>query len=206
MSYRHVDGLGSGEREASREAVQAYGRVRHVSAGEAGWRALMALRLFDYRRAGTTKRNTLSPGVYPDVSLKKACERREEARRLVVDGIEPGEKRRAEMLAGAETFEAVAREWVWEVSQKWTQGHADKIIRRLERNVFPWIGSKPIASITSPDLLSVLRRIEARGAIETAVQVSNAAAHNHAAWSTHLSGARRLVAKPPISNVLWRRP
>jgi integrase len=123
---------------------------------------------FKYRRPGTHKENLLSLGVYPDVSLRKARERRDEARRLLADGIDPGDKRKAEASAGAETFEAIAREWFAKHSPNWARGHSSKIIRRLELDVFPWIGSKPIASITAPDVLAVLRRIESRGVIETA--------------------------------------
>ena len=123
---------------------------------------------FDYRRPGSAKRNTLSLGVYPDVSLKRAREKRDEARRLLADGIDPGDKRKAEASASAEMFEAVAREWFARFSTKWAAGHAEKVIRRLERDVFPWIGSKPIAKLAAPDVLAVLRRIENRGAIETA--------------------------------------
>jgi len=127
---------------------------------------------FDYRRPDAGKRNTLSLGTFPDVSLKRAREKRDEARRLLADGIDPGAKRKAEATAGADTFEAIAREWFAKFSAKWAAGHADKIIRRLERDMFPWIGSKPIAKLAAPDVLSVLRRIEARGAIETARRAS----------------------------------
>jgi len=121
-----------------------------------------------YRRPGTHRENLLSLGTYPDVSLKKARERRDDARKLLADGIDPGAKRQAERVAGAETFEAVAREWFAKFSARWVKGHADKIIRRLENDVFPWIGPTPIEKVTSPDLLRMLRRIEARGAVETA--------------------------------------
>lgn len=123
---------------------------------------------FDYRRPTTKKRNTLSLGVFPDVSLKQARERREEARKLLADGIDPGDKRKAESTADADTLEAVAREWYAKHSPNWAAGHGDKIIRRLERDVFAWIGNKPIASLTAPDVLAVLRRIDSRGARETA--------------------------------------
>lgn len=121
-----------------------------------------------YRRPDTRKENLLSLGSYPEVSLKRAREKREEARALLADGVDPGAKRQSERIAGAETFEAVAREWFAKFSPKWATGHADKIIRRLERDVFPWIGTKPIAKVSAPDLLAILRRIEARNAIETA--------------------------------------
>ena len=132
--------------------------------GAAWWR-------FDYRRPGTGKRNTLSLGTYPDVSLKRAREKREDARRLVADGIDPGEKRKAEAVAGADTFEAVARECLAKFEVKRTAEHTARICRSLERDVFPWIGNKQIAKLGAPDVLSVLRRIEARGAIETAHRV-----------------------------------
>ena len=123
---------------------------------------------FDYRRPGSGKRNTLSLGAYPAVSLKRAREKRDELRKALADGIDPGEQRKAEAAAGADTFEAVAREWFAKFAAQWAPSHADKIIRRLERDLFPWIGAKPIADLTAPDVLACLRRIEARGAIETA--------------------------------------
>jgi integrase len=125
---------------------------------------------FKYRFAGKERR--ISLGVYPDVSLAAAREKREEARRQVAAGIDPGEQRKAAKVALVEstenTFEAIAREWFGLFSTRWVKGHADKIIRRLELNVFPWLGSRPIKAITAPELLAVLRRIESRGANETA--------------------------------------
>jgi len=125
---------------------------------------------FKYRFAGKERR--ISLGVYPDVPLAAAREKREEARRQVATGIDPGEQRKAAKVALVEstenTFEAIAREWFGLFSTKWVKGHADKIIRRLELNVFPWLGSRPIKAITAPELLAVLRRVESRGANETA--------------------------------------
>lgn len=121
-----------------------------------------------YWRPGTKKQNLLSLGVYPDVSLKQARERREYTRNLIADGIDPADQRKAETQADADTFEAVAREWFAKQSPQWAAGHADKIIARLERDLFPWLGGKPMDKITAPQLLAVVRRIEARGAIETA--------------------------------------
>lgn len=123
---------------------------------------------FDYRRPGTHKRNTLSLGTYPDVGLSRAREKREEVRRLIADGIDPGDKRKAEAVAAADTFEAVAREWYAKFSPDWAPDHANRTLRRLERDVFPWIGAKPIAQVSAPDILAVLERIDARGARETA--------------------------------------
>nr|WP_264674105.1 integrase arm-type DNA-binding domain-containing protein [Laribacter hongkongensis] len=123
-----------------------------------------------YRFGG--KQKTLALGVYPAVSLKDARERRDEARKLLASGIDPGEARKAQKAAGslnaANSFEVIAREWHAKFLPTWTVGHADKIMRRFERDVFPWLGSRPVAEIDAPTLLAVLRRIESRGAIETA--------------------------------------
>lgn len=125
---------------------------------------------FKYRFGGKEKR--ISLGVYPDVGLKDARARRGDARKLLADGIDPGAHRKATKAMQAErasnSFEAVAREWFVKNSAEWVESHSDKIIRRLERDVFPWIGGRPIHEITAKELLTVLRRIEDRGAIETA--------------------------------------
>jgi integrase len=125
---------------------------------------------FDYRFGG--KRKTLAVGVYPDVTLGKARERRDEARKKLADGIDPGLHRKAERAATKEgsgnSFEVIAREWHGKHAPSWTSSHAVRIMRRLEVDVFPWIGGRPIAEIAAPVILSALRRIESRGAIETA--------------------------------------
>ncbi len=125
---------------------------------------------WDYRFAG--KRKTLSMGVYPDVGLKAARDKRDEARRLVADGIDPGENRKiqkAALLERAEnSFEVVAREWYAKFSPNWAVSHSSKIIRRFEREVFPWLGGRPIAEINAPELLRTIKRIENRGILETA--------------------------------------
>lgn len=118
------------------------------------------------------KYKTLSMGTYPDTSLKIAREKRDEARKLIAAGVDPGVNRKATKASktaeNANSFEIVAREWHAKQSPSWTPSHGDKIIRRLERDLFPWLGTHPIANITAPDLLQALRRIEQRGAIETA--------------------------------------
>lgn len=123
-----------------------------------------------YRYDGKEKR--LSLGVYPDISLKDARDRRDEARKLLANGIDPSEHRKAAAAAKAErvgnSFEIIAREWYAKHSPNWSPSHSDRIIRRLERDVFPWLGGRPIANITAPQLLEVIRRIEDRGALETA--------------------------------------
>ncbi len=117
---------------------------------------------FKYWFDGRERRMSL--GVYPDVSLADAREKREEARRKVAAGINPSEQRKAEAIALIETaensFEAVAREWFDMFSKQWVKGHADKIIRRLELYIFPWLRGRPINAITAQELLAALRRIE----------------------------------------------
>lgn len=125
---------------------------------------------FRYRFDG--KEKLLSLGVYPDVGLKAARDRRDDARKLVADGIDPGENRKAVKAAKAgevaNSFEVVAREWFEKHKQTWAENHSEKIIQRFERDVFPWIGTRPVADITAPELLAVIRRIEGRGVLETA--------------------------------------
>lgn len=127
-----------------------------------------------YRFGGKEKR--LSLGVYPDVSLKTARERLDDARRLLANGNDPSENRKAQKAAnmeGTQTFEVVAREWLVKYSPNWSRVHTDRITRRLERDIFPWMGSKPIAAITPLQLLEVVRRIEGRGVLETAHRALN---------------------------------
>jgi integrase len=102
--------------------------------------------------------------------LKSAREKRDASRQQLAAGIDPGEARKAEKVAqaGAESFEAIAREWHTKFSPGWVASHGDRILRRLEKDIFPWIGKRPIAEIKAPELLAVLRRIETRGAQETA--------------------------------------
>lgn len=118
------------------------------------------------------KQKTLALGTYPDVGLADARAKREEARQMLAAGIDPCEQRKATKAAkagsAANSFEVIAREWFAKYSPTWASSHGDKIIRRLERDVFPWIGQKPIAELTAPELLTAARRIEERGALETA--------------------------------------
>ncbi|MCF7984198.1 MAG: integrase arm-type DNA-binding domain-containing protein [Thiohalocapsa sp.] len=123
-----------------------------------------------YRFEGKEKR--LSLGVYPDVGLKDARARRDSARRLLSEGVDPSANRKAQRSASsdhaANSFEVVAREWFERYSPNWVPSHGSRIIRRLERDIFPWIGRKPIADLTAPQVLEAVRRIEERGALETA--------------------------------------
>lgn len=124
----------------------------------------------DYRYAG--KRKTLSMGIYPVITLKDARNRRDEARKLLASDVDPGENRKAQKLARvlstANSFEVITREWYAKFSTTWNESHGERIIRRFERDIFPLLGKKPIAEITAPELLATIRRIENRGALETA--------------------------------------
>ena len=124
----------------------------------------------DYRFAD--KRKTLALGVYPAVSLEKARKRRDAARELLADGKDPGaakrEERQATATAAANTFELVAREFLETKADAWTPMYAAKWLRGMEKDLFPYIGKLPIATVTPPMLLDALRKCEKRGAIETA--------------------------------------
>jgi len=123
-----------------------------------------------YRYGGKEKR--LAIGTYPEISLLDARNRREAARKLLANGIDPADAKKAQKAARldreANSFEVVAREWFVKFAPTWTNSHGDRIIRRLERDVFPWIGGRAIAEVKAPELLECLRRIEKRGALETA--------------------------------------
>ena len=123
-----------------------------------------------YRHGGKEKR--LSLGTYPDTGLADARAKRDEARKLLAAGVDPGEHRKAEKAAGedraANSFEVIAREWIAKQSPTWAPSHGGKIIARLERDLFPWLGRRPIADITAKELLATVNRIADRGATETA--------------------------------------
>lgn len=122
-----------------------------------------------YRVSGREK--LLSFGQYPEVSLKSAREQRDEARKLIAAKSDPGAKRKAERSAQANTFEAVAREWLDMKADSISERTRLKRLARFESFVFPYLGKRPIASITAPDLLPVLKRIEGRGKNETAHRI-----------------------------------
>ncbi|WP_416274722.1 tyrosine-type recombinase/integrase [Lamprobacter sp.] len=111
-------------------------------------------------------------GIYPDVGLKDARSRRDRMRQLLSEGVDPSANRRAQQSASeeqaADSFEVVAREWFTRHSANWAPSHSSRIIRRLERDLFPWIGRIPVSALKPPQILEVIRRIEDRGALETA--------------------------------------
>lgn len=123
-----------------------------------------------YRFGG--KEKMLSMGLYPETSLARAREKRDNAREQLADGIDPSAARKAETAARAggatDSFEIVAREWILTKKEGWSPDHATRTLRRMEVNVFPLLGTRSLESIEAPDLLKVIRKVEARGAIETA--------------------------------------
>jgi len=126
-----------------------------------------------YRSGG--KQKLLSFGAYPAVTLAEARQRRDDAKKLLANGVDPGETKKAQKTAQGEqdgnTFEVIAREWHSKYAHTWVASHAQHKLERLEKNVFPWIGKRPIKEITAPDVLDVLRRMESRGILDTAHRV-----------------------------------
>ena len=120
---------------------------------------------FKYRHGGREK--LISLGTYPDISLKRAREKRDGARSLLADEIDPSENRQAKKRAMADTFEGIAREWLGLQKAKLAPATYSKATWTLETLLFPSLGKRPISDISPPDLLKVLRRIEARGVHET---------------------------------------
>lgn len=150
--------------DKARKMADAHGLYLEVMpSGARYWR-------LKYRFHGKEKR--LALGVYPDISLAEAREKREQARKLLANGTDPGfakkeEKRQAARNA-ENTFESAAREWHANKLESWTSHHAKYVLKRLEADIFPEIGYLPIADITAPQILDALRKIEKRGAQEIA--------------------------------------
>jgi integrase len=143
------------------------GMYLHVTATGKYWR-------LSYRYAG--KQKTLALGIYPDVTLAKARERRADARTLLADGIDPGvakrEEKQSKADAAAHTFEAVAREWLAKTANKRAAVTQAKVTSWLEKDVFPFIGRLPVSTIRAKDVLDkVARRMEARGIHESAHRI-----------------------------------
>ena len=129
----------------------------------------------NYRYAD--KRKTLALGTYPEVSLAKARTKREKARELLADGIDPNAVKRIEKAArltnSDNTFKSVALEWHGTKVSGWSTTHAETTLERMEKNVFPWLGSRQITDIEAPEVLATLRRIESRGAIDTTHRIKS---------------------------------
>ena len=124
---------------------------------------------WDYRFCGIRK--TMALGAYPAVTLEAARVAHKEARATLISGADPMAERKHDKLvsrlAAINTFEDIGREWFSRQRGTWVESHGDRILRRLERDIFPYVGNRPITAVTTPEMLAVLRRIEDRGAIET---------------------------------------
>ena len=111
-------------------------------------------------------------GVYPEITLAEARDRCHEARKQVANGIDPSVLRKvrkaAKVKTEADTFQAIGEEWYTLKKAAWSESHTKRNWWLLEKNLFPWIGNRPITQITPPELLIVLRRIEKRGALDAA--------------------------------------
>jgi integrase len=127
----------------------------------------------NYRFGG--KQKTLAIGVYPTITLAAARERREDARKLLANDTDPGivkaVTKQAKQQAAENTFEAVAREWYAKKLPTWAPATASKVKRYLEKDIFPWLGNRPIKDLGAPDLLATVRRVESRGALELAHRI-----------------------------------
>ncbi|NCP62051.1 MAG: tyrosine-type recombinase/integrase [Alphaproteobacteria bacterium] len=123
-----------------------------------------------YRYSGKEKR--LAFGVYPEVSLKEAREKRDEARKTLADGQDPSQlkkqKKLTQYISSNNSFEIIAREWHTDRKSAWTERHATYVLRRLEADIFPILGFKAVQDITAPELLAALKKIESRGAVDIA--------------------------------------
>jgi integrase len=182
--------------DMARELIQSDATIRAISPGDSRQRlndgdGLFLLLFFKggshgWRFAYSYKgqRRLISLGTYPDTSLALARRKANEARTIVAEGRDPSGERKAEKkerleartaegrraagLPSSDSFEAIAREWFAVKRSGWSKSYGDKIMGRFEADVFPYIGKTPIGEVTGPMLLEVLRRIEARGVIETA--------------------------------------
>ncbi len=128
-------------------------------------------KLWRFKYRYDSKEKLLAVGTYPEISLADARKRRDEARQQLTQGIDPSAVKKAQKQAVAaeqETFEAVAREWHTAFTPSWTARHGATILSRLNHDLIPWLGSRQINEIKAPELLSVLRRAESRGALELA--------------------------------------
>ncbi len=135
-------------------------------------------KLWRFKYRFDRKQKMMALGVYPDVSLASARDRRDAARKLLADGTDPSAHRKAAktMRAGlaANTLEVIGREWYAKTAPTMADTTKEKLLRRLEVDVFPWLGNRPIGGIVAGDLIKVIERIEQRGAVDLAKRVHNA--------------------------------
>lgn len=127
-------------------------------------------KLWRFKYRYEKKAKLISLGAYPEISLAEARQRKDDARKQLAHGIDPGAVRKAKKQAETEeteTFEVIAREWHTKFLHTWTNGHAVKLLSAMTRDLFPWLSARPIKDLKAPELLATLRRIENRGTLET---------------------------------------
>jgi hypothetical protein len=149
-----------------------------------------------YRMYGREK--LISLGAYPDVALSRAREKRDEARKLIVEGIDPSAERQECKTALRDTFEGVAEEWLTLQSKSLAPETISILGGRLHSALYPYLGSRPISTITARELLEALRRIEARGRHETVHRV-------RAPWPAECCVTRWQPAAPSTTSRLTSR-
>jgi integrase len=129
-----------------------------------------------YRIAG--KEKLLALGVYPEVTLASARQRRDDARKMISNGVDPSlmkqQVKRSKSEAAANSFEIVSREWVISHMANKSESHRERTLRRFETYLFPWIGNKPISDLTAPDILQCVKRPQNQNKLETAHRVLQA--------------------------------
>lgn len=168
--------------------------LRVSPAGAKLWR-------FKYRCHG--KEKLLAFGSYPETSLASARQKREHARKLLAEGIDPSEQRKAAKAAraglAANTFEVIGREWYAQTAPMLAENTKTKLLRFLEADVFPWIGARPIASLAAVDLIKIIERIEQRGALDIARRV-----HNYMGRIFRYAVGRGLASRDPSRDIELR--
>ncbi|MBE0624410.1 MAG: integrase arm-type DNA-binding domain-containing protein [Burkholderiales bacterium] len=151
-----------------------------------------------YRIGGKEKR--LALGAYPATSLASARQKRDEARKLLAEGIDPSERRKSTKAAraglAANTFEVIGREWYAKTAPMLAENTKAKLLTFLEKDVFPWIGARPIAGLAASDLIKVIERIEQRGALDIARRV-----HNYMGRIFRYAVGRSLVSRDPSRDI-----
>lgn len=165
-----ADGAGGSQSGAAPQALQARRWRRSVPGGDADRCEVLALEIPLW---GQGEADCL--GVFPEISLARAGELRDEARAQLRGGIDPASQRKLDKLAGhlaaENSFEAIAREWLDTKSGEWMPDQSAKVRAWLENHVFPWIGDKPVAELEAPEVLSMLRRLVKRGTLNTAGRI-----------------------------------
>jgi len=160
-------------------------------------------KLWRFRYAYGGKEKLLAFGAYPEISLASAHQKRDDARRLLAEGIDPGEQKKAKKAArdglAANTFEVIGREWYDKIAPTLANTTKEKIIRRLEVDAFPVIGSRPIASLAAADLIRVIERIEQRGSVDIARRV-----HNYIGRIFRYAVGRGLASRDPSRDIELR--